>query len=147
MKLSIRTQYGTRALIYVAAHTHDNTPVSVKEIARKENIPVAFLQQLITSLISSGLIYSVRGRYGGVKLKKAASEICLKEIIEAFEGPVIPASCIQDDGSCIRASSCAAQDVWNRLKFAIDDVLSSTTLQDLKDQQMNFDNKCGMYYI
>lgn len=147
MKLSAKTQYGTRALVYLATHAHDNSLISVKEIANKEDIPVAFLEQLLSSLISSGIIYSVRGSKGGVNLKKPASEIKLKDIVEVLEGTIIPASCTSDTGSCTRASSCAAQDVWNRLKIAIDDVLSSTTLQDLKEKQKSIDSTRGMYYI
>jgi len=147
MKLSAKTQYGTLALIYVAAHTRDNTPVSVKEIASKADIPVAFLEQLLKSLISSGIIYSVRGRNGGINLKKPASGINLKDIVEVLEGPIFPASCTSVPGSCTRASSCAAQDAWNRLKTAIDDVLSSTTLQDLQEKQKSIDNTRSMYYI
>ena len=69
MKLSTRGQYGTRALLDLALH-RDEKPVPLKDIAQRQDIPLQYLEHLITPLIAGGIIWSTRGARGGVSLAR-----------------------------------------------------------------------------
>jgi len=147
MKLSTRGRYGTRVLLDLALH-HDEEPVLLKDIAQRQQISLQYLEHLITPLIAGGIVRSTRGPKGGVSLVRLPEEIKLGEIIQLLEGSVAPAECVNNPKTCSRSDLCATRDIWSELKKAIDDVLESTTLQDLVERQ----KKKGlplevMYYI
>jgi Rrf2 family cysteine metabolism transcriptional repressor len=147
MKLSTRTRYGTRALLELALHKGEG-PVFLKDIARKQQISLPYLEHLVTPLISGGIIRSTKGPKGGVTLARKPEEIKLSEIAQLLEGSVAPVECIEHPEVCSRSELCVTREVWSKLKDAMDGVLESTTLQDLVERQ----NKKGhpetsMYYI
>lgn len=90
MMFSTKTQYGTRALLELAISGDTSKPMTVKEIAEKQGIPLDYLEHLINPLISSGIIRSVRGKKGGIILARPADQINVKEIVEQLDGPVNP---------------------------------------------------------
>ncbi|MFC2024124.1 RrF2 family transcriptional regulator [Chloroflexota bacterium] len=134
MKLSTRGRYVTRALLDLALHQVEE-PVLLKDIARRQEISLKYLDHLITPLIAGGVIRTVRGPKGGVSLAQPPEEIRLSEIIRLVEGSVVPVACVDDPAVCTRSLSCATRDVWSELKEAIDGVLESKTLQDLVERQ------------
>ncbi|MFO7711797.1 MAG: Rrf2 family transcriptional regulator [Dehalococcoidia bacterium] len=135
MKFSTRGRYGLRALLDLAVHGGDKmTPL--KDIARREEISLHYLERLMAPLISAGLVTSVRGVGGGVALSRAPAEIRVSEVIEALEGPIAPTECAVDPSCCGRSGLCVSREVWSEMGRAIAGVLESTTLQDLADRQM-----------
>lgn len=147
MKLSTRGRYGTRLLLDLALH-HDEEPVLLKNIARRQQISLLYLEHLITPLIAGGVARSTRGPRGGVSLAKPPEEVKLSEIIQLLEGSIAPSECINNPGICTRSGFCVARDVWSQLKEAMDGVLESTTLQDLVERHKTKEQpKEAMYYI
>jgi Rrf2 family protein len=147
MKLSTRGQYGTRALLDLALH-HEEEPVLLRDIARRQQISLRYLEHLITPLIAAGIVRSTRGPKGGISLIKAPEEIRLSEVIQLFEGSMAPVECVDNPEICTRSELCATRDIWGEIKKAIDGVLESTTLQDLVEQQKRKEQtKEAMYYI
>ena len=134
MKLSTRARYGTRALLDLASHS-ENGPTLLKDIARRQQISRQYLEHLIISLIAGGIVRSTRGPKGGVWLTKSPREIRLSEIVQLLEGSVAPVDCVNDPEICARSTTCATRDIWAKLKNAMNEVLESTTLQDLVDRQ------------
>jgi Rrf2 family cysteine metabolism transcriptional repressor len=134
MKLSTKGRYGTRALTDIALHQVEG-PVPLKDIARRQQIPLPYLEHLIAPLIEGGIIRSARGVGGGVSLNKSPGEIKLSEVIGLLEGPLAPVKCVTDPAACNRANFCATRDIWLELKTAMEGVLESTTLQDLVQRQ------------
>lgn len=134
MKLSTRGRYGTRALLELALH-HGKGPVPLKDIAQRQQIPLPYLEHLITPLIAGGLVRSTRGARGGVLLAKSPKEIRLSEVIQFLEGSIAPVECVNDPKYCSRSDLCVTRDIWGELKKAMDGVLESTTLQDLAERQ------------
>ncbi len=147
MKLSTRTRYGTRALLDLAVHQKGNAPVSLKDIAKRQEISLTYLEHIITPLIAAGIVSSVRGARGGVALVKIAKEITLKEIVDTLEGPSAPVECVINPQACSRSGSCATKDVWGEMKKAIDQVLASFTLQDLVERHTDKTQGINMYFI
>ncbi len=147
MKLSTRGQYGTRALLELALHWGEE-PVPMKSIARRQQIPLQYLEHLVTPLIAAGIVRSTRGARGGVSLVKPPQEVRLSEVIQLLEGSIAPVECVTDPKTCARSKLCATRDTWSELKKAIDGVLESTTLQDLVERQKRKEQtEEAMYYI
>ena len=134
MKLSTRGRYGTRALIELARH-YGEGPVLLKDIAKKQEISLQYLERLMAPLTVAGLIHSTRGVGGGVWLAKPPEDIRLSNVIEAMEGPIVPVDCVQDPDACDRSSQCASRDVWTEVQDAIYKVLDRITLADLLTRQ------------
>ncbi len=148
MKLSTRTRYGLRALVDLAI-SGTGQPVQLKDIAERQQISLSYLEHLINPLISAGIIKSIRGARGGIVLVKPPEQVKLNKIIEILEGPLAPVDCLMDTKSCPRSGLCATQDLWNEMKQAMENVLGSTSLQDLVNSQKNKTAAAGnhMYYI
>ena len=147
MKLSTRGRYGVRTLLDLALH-QDEGLVLLKDIARRQEFSLAYLEHLIAPLIAAGLVKSTRGARGGVSLVKPPSEIKLGEVVQLLEGPIAPVDCVSHPESCHRSSFCVTRDIWVEMKEAMSRVLDSTTLQDLVDRQrQKGQTKTGVYYI
>lgn len=130
MKLSTRTRYAVRAMIELAQN-EGGRPLQLRTIAKRQDISVKYLEQLMAVLRSAGLIRSVRGSKGGYTLSRPASQVRLSDILNCLEGSVTTVECVEDGDCCARAADCAARQVWMRVQQAIDDVLQSITLQDV----------------
>jgi Rrf2 family cysteine metabolism transcriptional repressor len=134
MKLSTKGRYGTRALTDIALHREEE-PVSLKDIARRQQISLPYLEHLIAPLVEGGIIRSTRGVGGGVALAKSPGKIRLSEVVGLLEGSIAPVKCVNDPTACSRSSSCVTRDIWSEVNAAMDGVLESTTLQDLVERQ------------
>jgi Rrf2 family protein len=147
MKLSTRTRYGTRALLDLAIHQY-GSPVSLKDIAERQQISLQYLEHLITPLIAAGMIRSIRGPKGGVALAKSPNQITLSQIMKLLEGSTTLVECVDNPKLCSRADSCVTRDIWDEMNKAMNRVMESTTLQDLVERQKNKKpSKEAMYYI
>ncbi|MDR2514616.1 MAG: Rrf2 family transcriptional regulator [Christensenellaceae bacterium] len=130
MKLSTKGRYGVRAM-YELALGFGSGPLSVKEIAGRQGVPEAYLEQLVAPLRRAGLVKSIRGAQGGYELAKPPDEISAYAIITALEGPTAPANCVLDEEQCENSMNCAMHSLWQRIHDGVNDVLLSITLQDL----------------
>ena len=147
MKLSTRGRYGTRALLELAIHYREGM-VSLKDIAQRQQISLRYLEHLITPLVATGIIRSTRGARGGVWLAKSPQEIRLSEVIQLLEGSIAPVACVSDPKYCSRSDFCVTRDIWGELKKAMDEVLESTTLQDLAERHRKKEQpEPAMYYV
>ncbi len=147
MKLSTRTRYGTRALMELALH-QGSAPMLLKEISRRQQISLPYLEHIIAPLIAGGIIRSTKGPKGGISLARKPENIKLIEITNLLEGSVAPVECIDNPRVCNRSDYCATRDVWSELKDVIDGVLTSTTLKDLAEKQKKKSQPgASMYYI
>ena len=147
MKFGTKARYGTRAMLDLAQHYSDEV-VPLKDIARRQQISLPYLEQLVGPLVDSRLIQSVRGNHGGLKLAKPPESIRLSEVVCLLEGPIEPVYCIHSPDKCNRSQFCATRDVWNDVGKAVTSVLDQTTLADLVNrQQAKMSPSADMYYI
>lgn len=147
MKLSTRARYGTRALLELALHEGEG-PVLLKEIAKRQQISLHYLEHLISPLITGGIVRSTKGPGGGIYLDRTPREIKLGEVIQLLEGSVALVDCVNDPGICERSEFCVTRDIWSELKHVMDGVLGSTTLQDLVERHRKKEQpEPAMYYI
>jgi Rrf2 family cysteine metabolism transcriptional repressor len=147
MKLSTKGRYGVRALLDLALHQGEGL-VQLKEIARRQEFSLQYLEHLIAPLIAAGLVKSTRGARGGVLLLKPPSEVKLSEVVQILEGSIALVDCVNNPAICPRSASCVTRDIWIEMKRAMSHVLDSTTLQDLVERQkQKRQSETGMYYI
>ncbi len=109
-------------------------PASLAEIAADEDLPRAYLEQLVTSLRDAGLVTSTRGARGGYELTSSPSDIRMSEVLRALEGPIAPMICASDEpghAECARSARCTTHTLWVRVRDAIAGTLESITLADL----------------
>ena len=105
----------------------------LKDVAERQEISLPYLGQIITPFLTAGIVMSSRGHAGGITLLKQPSQIKLSQIIQLLEGTITPVECVTYPELCSRVDRCGTHDIWCRIKKAIDDILESTTLQDLVD--------------
>ena len=128
MKLSTRARYGTRALMELALHYEERQPMMLHIIAENQGISKKYLEQLFIPLRTAGVIRAVRGPTGGYLLARPPSEIRLNEIVEILEGSLSLVDCLESEEMCTKSGNCVAQEVWQRISSAIDEILESITL-------------------
>lgn len=130
MKLGTRPRYGMRALVDIAIHSSDE-PIRLKEIARRQNVSLSYLEHIVGPLISGGLLRSTRGPGGGVSLLKKPEHIPLKQVMALLDVPLGATDCVRDPEACPRADQCATRLLWTEISDAVHTVLSEKTLADL----------------
>jgi Rrf2 family cysteine metabolism transcriptional repressor len=120
------------------AQRHGQGPASLTEIAEQEDLPRAYLEQLVISLRDADLVQSTRGAHGGYELTRAPEEILMSEVLRALEGPIAPMICVSDEpghATCARTGYCTVNFMWMRVRDAIAAALDSMTLADLVPTQ------------
>ncbi len=145
MKLSTRSRYGLRAVLELALE-YGNKPMQIKTIADREDISNKYLEQLMSTLKSSGIVRSIRGPKGGYLLAQAPSQVKLSKVVMALEGPLIIVDCIEHPEFCVRCTDCVTRQVWAEIHSAMMSVLEAQTLQDLVDKTHK-GNKTSNYQI
>ncbi len=110
-------------------------PASLTEIAQAEDLPRAYLEQLVMSLRDAGLVTSTRGARGGYELARPPALVPMSEVLRALEGPIAPMICASEDAdhaaTCGRTTGCTVNVLWVRIREAITETLESMTLADL----------------
>ena len=110
-------------------------PASLAEIAADEDLPRAYLEQLVMSLRDAGLVTSTRGAHGGYELAREPAAVRMGEVLRALEGPIAPMFCATDDPEhaviCDRSSRCTVNVLWVRVRDAVTGALDGMTLADL----------------
>ncbi len=133
MKLSTRVRYGIRAVLELAEN-YGRGPIQTRIIAANQDISVKYLEQLLATLRSAGIVRSLRGARGGYVLAKPPNEIMLSDVFVAFEGTVATVECVISRDYCGRSADCMARQIWLEVQQAIMNVLESKTLQDMVEQ-------------
>jgi Rrf2 family protein len=109
----------------------ENGPACLKDISKRQGVTEKYLWHLINPLKSAGLIESIRGAHGGYVLAKQLSEISVKEIVRALEGPLTLVDCVEKPGSCSKMQGCVARDLWAEVAEKISQTLEAVTLKDI----------------
>ena len=132
MLVSTKADYATRALQDLALH-YDQGPVQIEGIARRQGLPVRYLEQVLLMLKRAGFLRSRRGVNGGYYLAKPPREITIGEILRAVDGPVAPLFCVTagEREVCPKEGMCALQDLWVEVRDAVSQVVDAMTLEDI----------------
>ena len=128
MRLTKGTDYGARGAVYLARQP-EGAIVLVGEIAEAEGIPKSYLAKIFQTMVHHGIVRSHRGAKGGFSLARPAEEISFREVVEAIEGTVALAPCL--NGGCERADTCAVFPLLASAQDRLLSTLDSASLHDL----------------
>lgn len=134
MKISTKGRYAVRLMLDVAVHGSGKN-VCMREVAKRQNISIKYLEQIVSLLSRVGYLKSVRGAYGGYRLTKKPSEYTIGDILRVTEGPLSPVACLEDEeNQCERVDMCPTIKFWTGLYNVINDYVDSVTLEDIINQ-------------
>lgn len=130
MKISTKGRYALRVMIDLALNSNGNF-IALKEIAKRQDITIKYLEQIVALLNKAGFLETARGNAGGYKLAKEPKDYIVGDIIRATEGDLAPIICLTEDGACQRKQICKTYSFWKGLDDVINDYIDSKTLEDL----------------
>lgn len=134
MKISTKGRYAVRMMLDLALH-NTGEYISLKDISRRQEITVKYLEQIVTALTRNGFLRSQRGNNGGYRLARSPKEYTVGDILRATEGSLVPVACMEDNpNQCARSADCAVLPFWEGLARVIDHYVDSVTLEDLMEQ-------------
>tara|TARA_E500000178_G_scaffold186534_1_gene184727 strand:- start:1229 stop:1636 length:408 start_codon:yes stop_codon:yes gene_type:complete len=132
MKLTTKGRYAVMAMADLASYSK-NKPVSLSEISTRQNISLAYLEQLFIHLKDNKLVKSVRGVKGGYELEKPASEIKLSNIFFAVNEEIKTLNCKKDSkkGCNNKSVKCITHNLWDKLDTHINGFFENVKLEEL----------------
>ncbi|MGH2401733.1 MAG: RrF2 family transcriptional regulator [Candidatus Limnocylindria bacterium] len=133
MKISTRTEYGIRVLVTLARLGDEDACLSLTEIAKREKLPHAYLEQLVGDLRRAGIVSATRGQSGGYRLARPAAEIPMTDAVRALEGPLLEMPCAgaEDLEHCDRPQPCSVHEVFQRVYESLSLSLGATNLAEV----------------
>ena len=133
MHVSARVDYGTRAVVELAAAWTEDPHRLTKgdELATAQGIPGKFLEGILRQLRQAGLVASQRGAEGGYRLDRAPSEITIADIVRALDGPLAAVRDLRPEDVHSAGNADHLRDVWVALRSAMREVLEHTTVADV----------------
>lgn len=131
MKISTKGRYALRLMLDLALYGNQE-PVRLRDVARRQEISIKYLEQIISVLQKAGYVRSIRGAQGGYHLMKAPEDYTVGMILRLIEGDLAPVACLEDEvNQCPRQASCVTLRLWKELDAAIRGVVDKYTLADL----------------
>ncbi len=132
-------------MVELASH-YGEGPIELKEVAKKENISLKYLEQVINPLRADGLVKAIRGAKGGYSLAKPPAEISLYDVIETLEGPLNLLECLRDTKVCPKVSDCVTREIWKEVSDTVSKIFYSVTLEDMVNRKREKEKSTSAMY-
>jgi Rrf2 family protein len=146
VKITYKGDYALKTILDLAVH-HADSPVTIHDLARRADIPIKFLEQILLDLKRGGFVESRRGKVGGYLLAKPPSKIRLGDVIRFIDGPIEPVACVDRNyKGCNDLGCCAFRGIWNRVAEATSKIVDNITFEDLAREAKNM-NSTLIYQI
>lgn len=129
MDISRKTDYALR-ILSMLVESGDEL-LSVRVAAEQVDVPYSFARSIQHGLVQAGIIESLRGVRGGMRLKANPEELTIYDIVRAVQGPFVINECTAADGDCPRMETCCFHPLWMGVEALLNDYLSSVTLADV----------------
>ncbi len=129
MDISRKTDYALRMLSILAQG--DNGLLSVRAAADEVDVPYSFARSIQHGLVQAGIIESLRGVHGGMRLKVKPSEVTIRQVVEAVQGPLTMNDCTAEGATCSRMNGCCYHPLWIGTQELVRNYLDSVTLEDV----------------
>ncbi|MGX1023262.1 Rrf2 family transcriptional regulator [Flavobacterium sp. CS20] len=139
--LSKKTKYAINALVYIAKNI-DNQPVAASDISENQNIPLKFLETILTELRNARILRSKKGKYGGYLLNESPDKINLAKIVRLFDGAIALLPCVtynyyEKCEECIDEETCGIRQVVMEIRNTTVQQLKSATLTSIVEREKN----------
>ncbi len=125
-----QTDYAARIILHLAS-LPEGSQESLAAIAARRLLPLPFIRRIVAKLVGAGLVTTVRGARGGIRLALPAAEISLLDVVRAMEGEVVLNRCVADPPSCPLSSHCPVQREWTRLTRQLEAGLAAVRFASL----------------
>jgi len=135
LNINKASQYGLRAVIYLSNPKIRYTTSSIQYIAKREEIPVAYLRKLVVDLKRAGIVRTIQGQYGGIQLAKDPAAISVLDILNAAGEEVQLNECVPKPFVCKQSKGCSIRPIWVEVTFSLRDYFDSTSIADVLEQQ------------
>jgi Rrf2 family transcriptional regulator, iron-sulfur cluster assembly transcription factor len=129
MKLSTKTRYGVRAVFDIAFHNQGH-PTQARDIARRQDVPLRYLEQIFQELRRANLVEAKRGPRGGYFLARAPEAITIGDVVRAVQGP-IELMAADDESADANRSKVVPASIWKELAQKIGACFDGVTIKDL----------------
>ncbi|MDD5686592.1 MAG: Rrf2 family transcriptional regulator [Elusimicrobia bacterium] len=148
MKITYKGDYALKILLDLSLN-YDKGLIQIKEISKRQDIPIKYLEQIILILKGAGYIRSKRGPVGGVHLAKSPEKIKLGEIIRLMDGTTAPITCVSktDTSKCDYISKCPFRPKFLEIRDFINNIVDKTSFADIVDESVNLSDKVPDYSI
>src|SRR5512138_1399181 len=137
LKINRQTDYAVRVLLALAKEG-EGARLSSSQIQQQMLIPPALMSRIVAELSHAGLVRTFPGRDGGLVLPRPASQITLRDVVEAFEGPILLSECMQAQGEedCPFRADCPVRSKWGRVQVAMLREMASITFESLAQEAL-----------
>ena len=147
MTISTRGRYALRLMIGLAQH-NTGEYIALKDICKRQQISMKYLEQIVSQLGKSGFLKSARGAQGGYQLAKAPEEYTIGSILRQTEGGLAPVSCLKDQPNrCPRYKECLSVPFWEGLYRTINEYMEQFTLADLAGEKKSENPEIPVYFL
>lgn len=134
MRITYKGDYALKTILDLALH-YGNGVVTIHDLAKRLDIPIKFLEQILLDLKRGGFVESRRGKIGGYLLAKAPSDIKLGDVVRFIDGPIEPIACAEKRYSgCEDIYKCVFKKIWREISLATSGIVDSITFEDLTNQ-------------
>ena len=135
LRINRQTDYAVRVILALAKRP-EGSRLSTSEIQQEMLIPPATMLRIVAELARANLLKTFTGRDGGLSLPRPASQITIKDIVEAFEGPILLSVCMQVKGEddCPFQTNCPVRTKWGRIQVAMMREMASINFADLAQE-------------
>jgi len=130
MKISRGTDYGIQGILYLARQPLDKVSL-LHKVAQVQNVPESYLAKIFQDLAKAGLVRSHRGAKGGFSLARPSSQITLRQIIEALQGPISLNRCLDIREGCVNSETCPVAEVLRKAQQQMLATLDAASLDGL----------------
>lgn len=134
--ISTKGRYALRLMIDIASYSN-GSPVTLKDVSKRQDVSIKYLEQVVSLLLKRGYLISIRGNNGGYLLSKDPKEYTAGDIIRCAEGTLAPVACLQTDCNvCPRKDICSTLDFWKGFYDVVNNYVDSVTLDDLRNEEL-----------
>ena len=131
MMISTRGRYALRVMIDLAEHI-DNGYVPMKEVAKRQEISLKYLERILPVLVKNGFVEGVQGKGGGYKLSRAPENCTVGEILRLTDGNLAPVACLDCNAEvCEKKSACKTLSMWTEFHHITNEYFDGITIADL----------------
>jgi len=131
MRITYKGDYALKTILDLAWH-YSNKPVTISELAKRADIPLKFLEQILLELKKGGFVQSRRGKVGGYLLARPPSQVKLGEVVRFIDGPIEPINCVNKNyKGCHDIARCAFKEVWTKVAQSTSQIIDGITFEDL----------------
>jgi Rrf2 family protein len=137
MRITYRGDYALKTILDLTLH-YGESPVTIADLAKRQDLPIKFLEQILLDLKRGGFVESRRGKVGGYLLAKQPSRIRVGDIIRFVDGPIEPIACVDKKyRGCRDIYRCIFRRIWEEVAKTTASIIDNITFEDLAKKAGN----------